>query len=257
MSFTFNGINSDDMGLFVERYPERPFPTRKQSVYDVHGRSGSIIVDENAFKNVTQTYEVYIKGGSAGFQAKASAIANWLLTPTGYANLTDSYNTTVYRKARFTGGVSFLNALNKYGKATISFDCCPQRYPSTPETLSGVFGDSFTVPNVTGIMNGYPLITFTDWYTNWTKGTIQTDSILITLPRTTNHQPGITIETTTLYVDFEKQIVYDGWGYVVDSVTISGEWKPVSSNETIITTDTSGSGFPAPTIEVQTRRWYL
>jgi phage-related protein len=81
MSFTFNGINSDAMGLFVERYPERPFPSRKQSVYSIKGRSGDLIVDENAFTNVTQTYEVYILGGSAGFQAKATAIANWLLSP--------------------------------------------------------------------------------------------------------------------------------------------------------------------------------
>jgi hypothetical protein len=150
-----------------------------------------------------------------------------------------------------------LNSLNKYGKATISFDCCPQRYPSTPETLSGVFGDSFTVPNVTGIMNGYPLITFTDWLTYWSKGTIQTDNILITLPTTSDHQPGISIQPTTLYVDFENQIVYDGFGYVVDNVTFTGEWKPVGNNETIITTETNGSDFASPTIEVQTRRWYL
>ena len=150
MSFTFNGVNSADMGLFVERYPERPFPSRKQSTYNIHGRSGDLIVDENAFSNTTQSYEVFILGGSAGFQAKATAIAHWLLSPVGYADLTDSYDSTIYRKARFTGGVSFLNALNKYGKATITFDCCPQRYPSTPESLNGVLG-AMTTNNTTNL----------------------------------------------------------------------------------------------------------
>lgn len=255
MSFTFNGINSDTMGLFVERYPERPFPSRKQSTYAIKGRSGDLVVDENAFSNVTQNYEVYIKGGSVGFQAKASAIAHWLLSPNGYVNLTDSYDPTVYRKARFTGGVSFLNSLNKNGKATISFDCCPQRYPVTAEKLTGNLGDTFTIPTVPGIMDGYPLIVISDWITMLTKGTIETDTLEITIPLVDDHQQGVIQRPTTITIDFEERTIIDGDGYVVDGATITGTWDALGSGSTIVTAQTAGS--TVPTIEVFTRRWYL
>lgn len=248
MSFTFNGINSDAMGLFVERYPERPFPSRKQSIYDIHGRSGDLIVDENAFSNVTQTYEVYILGGSVGFQAKATAIAHWLLSVVGYANLTDSYDPTVYRKARFTGGVSFLNALNKFGKATITFDCCPQRYPITPEALTGVLGDTFTIPSVPELVNGLPLIAVSDWVKNDTSGTFQTDTLDITIPTIGTNQ-------TKIYIDFETRTIYNATGYRVTSAVVSGTWNSMGSGDTIVTTKTAGT--TTPTIEVLTRRWYL
>lgn len=248
MSFTFNGINSDSMGLFVEKFPERPFPSRKQSIYDIHGRSGNLIVDENAFSNTTQSYEVFILGGSTGFQAKATAIAHWLLSPAGYANLTDSYDPTVYRKARFTGGVSFLNSLNKYGKATITFDCCPQRYPSTPETLSGVLGDTFTVPNVSGLMNGFPLITINNWVKNDTSGKFETDTLEITIPQIGTNQ-------TKIYIDFESHTIYNATGYRVYSAVVSGTWNSLGSGDTIITTKVAGS--TTPTISVETRRWYV
>ena len=248
MSFTFNGINSDAMGLFVERFPERPFPSRKQSTYDIHGRSGNVIVDENAFTNTTQTYEVYILGGSSGFQAKASAIAHWLLSVKGYADLTDSYDSTVYRKARFIGGVSFVNSLNKFGKATISFDCCPQRYPVTGETLTGNLGDTFTVPNSSDLMDGLPLITINNWVANDTSGTFVTNTLSVTIPT-------IGVSQTKIYIDFERRIIYNATGYRVYSAVISGTWDALGSNATIVTTKTGGS--TTPTISVDTRRWYL
>ena len=248
MSFTFNGVKSDDMGLFVERYPERPFPTRKQTVYNIHGRSGDLVVDEDAFSNVTQTYEVYILGGSAGFQAKARAIAHWLLSPVGYASLFDSYEPTTYRKARFTGGISFLNSLNKYGKATISFDCCPQRYPLNGETLSGNLGDTFTIPTVSDIMNGLPLITIYDWVANDTSGKIETSSLEITIPT-------IGYSQTKIIIDFETRTIYNATGYRVTSAVVSGTWNSIGSGEQIVTTKTAGS--TTPTVSVITRRWYL
>lgn len=248
MSFTFNGINSDAMGLFVERFPERPFPSRKQTTYNIHGRSGDLIVDENAFSNTTQTYDVYILGGSAGFQAKARAIAHWLLSPVGYADLTDSYDPTIYRKARFVEDVSFLNSLNKYGKATISFDCCPQRYPVTPESMSGNLGDTFTVPSVPDLINGLPLITINNWVKNDTSGKVATDTLEVTIPVIGTNQ-------TKIYIDFETRTVYNATGFRVNSAVVSGTWDALGSGDTIVTTKTAGT--TTPTIEVLTRRWYL
>lgn len=248
MSFTFNGINSDTMGLYVEKYPDRPFPSRKQNVFQIHGRSGDLIVDENAFSNVTQNYEVFILGGSQGFQARASAIANWLLSPVGYADLTDSYDPTVYRKARFIGGIEFVNSLNKYGKATIAFDCCPQRYPVTPETLNGVLGDTFTIPNTAYLVNGLPLISINNWVANNTSGTIVSGGLTITIPKLSTNE-------NTIFVDFETRTIFNDAGDRITDATVSGTWSALGSGDTIVTTKTTGSS--TPTIEVKTRRWYL
>lgn len=246
MSITFNGITSDSLGLYVERFPERPFPSRKQTTYQIHGRSGDLIVDENAFSNVTQNYEVYILGGAQGFQAKAKAIANWLLAPAGYCDLVDSYDPTVYRKARFIGGISFVNSLNKFGKATLSFDCCPQRYPSPDEVLTGVLGDTFTIPSTANLMSGYPLISITNWLANDTSGTIVAGGLTITI--------GKLSATQSIFIDFETRTVFNESGDRVEA-TISGAWSQLGSGDTIVTTKTTGTTSPA--ISVKTRRWYL
>ena len=248
MSFTFNGINSDAMGLFVERYPERPFPSRKQSVYDIHGRSGSLVVDENAFTNVTQTYEVYILGGSTGFQQRATKIAHWLLSVEGYATLTDTYDPTVYRKARFTGGVSFLNSLNKFGKATISFDCCPQRYPATGEVLTEYFGVPVTIPTVDGIMPSYPLIILNHFQAG-AAGTISTDDLTITFTALASGK-------SKIYIDFETHTFIDNNGNTVSEFSASGKWTMLGNGDTITTLLTT-LVTPIPTYSVQTRRWYV
>ena len=243
MSFTFNGINSETLGLFVEKYPERPFPSRKQSSYDIHGRSGNLIVDENAYTNVTQTYEVYILGGTTGFQQRASQIAHWLLSVVGYANLTDSYDSTVFRKARFTGGVSFLNSLNKFGKATISFDCCPQRYST--EKLTGNLGSTFTIPNSNALMDGLPLITLSNWSTT-NRGSITTPTMQISIPQLLTPQ-------SKIYIDFEKQSIYNGSGTILTDITTTGTWDAVGDGDQIVTVQI-GTGTTVP-VAVEPRRW--
>lgn len=246
MSITFNGITSDSLGLYVERFSERPFPSRKQSIYQIHGRSGDLIVDENAFSNVTQNYEVYIRGGAQGFQAKAKAIANWLLGPAGYCDLVDSYDPTIYRKARFIGGVNFVNSLNRFGRATLSFDCCPQRYPLPDEVLTGVLGDTFTIPNVPTLMSGYPMIEISNWTANDVSGTIVASGLTITIPQQS--------ETHSIFIDFETRTVFNESGDRIEA-TISGTWVQLGSGDTIVTTKTTGT--TAPAISVNTRRWYL
>lgn len=247
MSFTFNGENCETMGLYVEKYPVRPFPARKQNIYQIHGKSGDLIVDENAFSNVTQNYDVYILGGSQGFQTRAKAIANWLLSPAGYKTLTDSYDPTVYRMARFVGGIEFLNSLNKYGRATIAFDCCPQRYPIGGEELTGVLGDTLTVLSQTTLMKGLPFIQIDNWVANDTSGSIETDSLTIAIPVLDANQAHI-------YIDFETHAIYNDSGVRIGA-TVTGTWNPVGSGENIVTTKSSGSTSPA--ITIQTRRWYL
>ncbi len=133
MSFTFNGENCESHELIVQYYPARAVPARKQEIVSIPGKSGDEVIDEEAFTNCTQEYEVYFRKGVTNFAARAEEIVHWLLSPTGYADLTDTYDRAGrVQKARVIGGMSFVNHLCKYGSGIIQFDCQPQRYEEHP-----------------------------------------------------------------------------------------------------------------------------
>lgn len=134
MSITWNGVNSDTIGVIVERIPNRYVPTRRFSPQQVAGRNGNILLVDKSFPNVEQEYEVYLSAEAQGLPSVARACAEWLMGPDGYCRLEDSYDTTVYREAFLMGGYDLENILNKFGRCTITFSCKPQKYLLTGDT---------------------------------------------------------------------------------------------------------------------------
>lgn len=131
---TFNGITSDSIGVIVERIPNRFIPTRRFVEQEVAGRNGNVLIADRSFPNVMQEYEVYLSAESQGLPSVARACAEWLCTPTGYAVLTDSYDTSVLREAFLVDGFNVENSLNKFGRCTITFSCKPQKFLLTGQT---------------------------------------------------------------------------------------------------------------------------
>lgn len=250
MSFTYNGVNCETLGMFVENFPSRPFPQRKQTVYSVAGRSGDLIVDENAYTNVVQEYDVFVKGGTVSLQDQLSVIAQWLLGHAGYADLTDSYDTSIYRRARVANAVEFLNSLNKYGKATIQFDCEPQRYPTTPEVLTTTFDDvaqTLTYPSGIGLLPAYPRIEITGKQTS-------------ACPRIVAGNLQIDIATSAainkIVIDFATQSIYNAYTNQRPLLTSAiGTWDMLTDGDTVtLTNETSNSSMTAT---VYTRRYKI
>lgn len=132
MSITFHGVSSDSLGLIVEHYPSYNIPARKMSAFSVAGRSGDILYQENAYENVIQDYDVYIRKGTALTQSIQKVIA-WLMVD-GYARLEDSYNANQFRLAYCNNAAEIANALNEFGRCTLSFTCMPYRYLTSGET---------------------------------------------------------------------------------------------------------------------------
>lgn len=128
MSFWFNGISSDDKHVVVEKYPDYTIPARKFSTADASGRTGTIYITTDGFANIKQAYQVYMHDDQYSLEYVARSLAEWLLSPSGYCNLTDSYNPHSYRKAIFTGPINIQNIFNKYGRVTLEFDCDPRRW---------------------------------------------------------------------------------------------------------------------------------
>lgn len=144
MSITFNGTNGNTLGCIVERYPDRPFPERLVDSVRVPGRNGNL-TRKQGYANVALSYEVYFSGEGSSMQTVADAVAAWLLSPSGYCRLEDSYDTTVYRMAQYIGPVDVRNYINKFGRVTLNFDAMPQRWLKTGETpVAHVDGDVIT-----------------------------------------------------------------------------------------------------------------
>lgn len=120
--FVYNGIRSEDMGLVVQYYPAQPKPQRRVTKIAVPGRNGVLRIPEDSWENVTCTYNCYLRGGPV----QASAVAEWLYSSSGYAELRDSYHEGGFRLAAFDGPADIENILNRRGRITISFDCRPE-----------------------------------------------------------------------------------------------------------------------------------
>lgn len=136
---SFNGISSDDLGLIVEKYPTRPIPKRKEQKWSVAGRNGDVLGVEDAWENVTRTYDCYISAEFrlGGLQRAADRIAEWLQAAS-WATLWDDYDADTFVMAHFTGPVDVDNIINKFGRVKLTFDCWPQRFltsGSEPVTL--------------------------------------------------------------------------------------------------------------------------
>lgn len=127
--FIFNGTNSTELGITISEYPETPFPERVIETYQVPGRSGDLVFDTGSYSNVTQSYEAWYKAPK-GFTSYdfIRYISKWLLFPTGYQVLEDSCFPDVFRLAMYTGPADIGTFFAKYGKATLEFNCMPQKY---------------------------------------------------------------------------------------------------------------------------------
>lgn len=137
--FLFNGTNrqglivyggeaSDDYGIVVSEAPVFDRPVRKTEVFNVPGRNGSILFQQNAFEDVTRTYKVWVSEGNDNLVDKVNAISAWLFSKTGYQRLEDSFEPDVFRLAYYSGGNEFSNQLLMAAEADLSFTCRPERF---------------------------------------------------------------------------------------------------------------------------------
>lgn len=55
-------------------------------------------------------------------------IMEWLHSADGYAELSDTYDTTHYREAVFVDATDISNSWNEHGRAVVSFRCRPERF---------------------------------------------------------------------------------------------------------------------------------
>ena len=141
----WGGENSTNYGIVVGESPVFDKPKRKQTVYNVIGRNGSILMQQDAFEDVVRTYKVWIaedSGNDATLTDRVSAITAWLNSKSGYQELEDSFEPDYFRLAYYSGGDSFSDNMMQYGESELNFTCRPERFLKTGKTAVTVSNGS-------------------------------------------------------------------------------------------------------------------
>ena len=191
MSFTFNGVSSDNYKVTVEKCPSYPVAQRVVEHIQVPGRNGDLIRDTGAYGNVEQTYSIWFDGRNDSMQEAARAIALWLNGSKGYCRLEDTYDQDVYRMAVMSNYTEYRNFRNRLGRADVTFSCKPQRFLKSGETMTVVTGN--TLAN--SYMDCFPIYAVTG------NGDVTVNGSTFTVANNAGN---------TVYVDSETQDCWSG-----------------------------------------------
>jgi len=152
----FGGERSDNYGMVVSEPPSFERAVRKQTIFNVPGRNGAVIFQEDAWEDVNRTYNVFIpedltedSGGivTGTLAERVNDFEAMLNSKNGYQRLTDNFEPDYYRLAYYSGGDTFTNELLEVGRAELIFTCRPERFLISGETAINVKnGDSLVNP---------------------------------------------------------------------------------------------------------------
>lgn len=228
--FTFNGTSSSDFGLVVSNVAVYGSPARVVEKIQIPYRNGDLLIDSGAYNNYIVTYDVAI---ITNVEQNMRDIADWLLNTSGYCELSDDYNPDTFWMASYYNQLEYtMTALNRYGSATIAFDCKPQRYLKTGQSATA-FTANGTISNPTN-MASRPIIKVTGNGTSVVNGT----SI------TTSGNSGVTI-----VIDCERMQCYTGSTNKSDKVTMD-DYPTLAPGSNSITVGHSK-------VEITPRWWQL
>lgn len=129
----YGGESSADYGMVVSEAPAYKRPARKQTVYTVPGRNGSIVFQEDAWEDVPRTYNMWAAAGIDTLVDKLDAFMAVLNSTNGYARLEDNFEPDVFRLGYYSGGEEFANHMTQYGDGVLTFTCRAEKFYKSGE----------------------------------------------------------------------------------------------------------------------------
>lgn len=216
-SFTFDGENSLDNGIYISGEAAYNAPERAVEMITVPGRNGAIAMDQGRFENIEVTYPAgCFASDEEGFANKIAEFRNILASRYSYKRLTDTYNPDEFRMALYKSGLEVETAIhNSAGEFDITFDCKPQRWLVSGETMR-VFTSNGTITNPT-LFDAKPLLVVTGY------GDIGIGNDILTIEGTSASQ--------VIYIDCDTQEAWSLSGSAMiprnDYIRNAGESFPV------------------------------
>ena len=220
-SFTIDGVNSLDYGVYISAGGAYDAPMRAVEVVNIPGKDGALLLDQGRFDNVTVKYPAGCFANSKEeFAAKIATFRSLLASKYEYVRLTDTYNPDEFRLASFRSGMSVSpKVYNRAGEFEIEFDCKPQRFLISGESPYPLAGDYQTLQDENSVAlaneSGVEIeaaTTETDKIINPTDfpskpmiritgpGTVSIGDFIITVSDIS--------ATTTVYIDCETMEIY-------------------------------------------------
>ena len=213
-TLSFNGVNCKDLGIVVETFPDREYPEKDVTITHIPGAQGDLIIDSENYKNVNRVYNIAILATrKEPFQVVAAKISKWLHSAKGYARLEDSYEPEVFRLAAYSEGNKVTSVLREAGRASVTFQCLPQRYLKLGESVH-TLTSSTTIENPTD-QTAYPLFKVTA-ATGATSGSFTVGDITVTIASI----PSVS------YIDSESQDCYSETDTINSQVTLTKGASP-------------------------------
>ena len=127
--FVYGGESSADYGMVIGEAPTFEQPNRKQTVFNVPGRNGAIVLQQDAWEDVKRVYKVWIaEDTNKSLPEIVAGLTSWLNSQNGYVRLEDSFEPDVFRLAYYSGGNNISNELLQYGETNLEFTCRPERF---------------------------------------------------------------------------------------------------------------------------------
>lgn len=254
-NFTFDGVSAKALGLIVSGDNVFNGAQRLYDEYQIPGRNGIVYISTGSYANVPVSYTVRIKP-SVSLDSSMKRIRDWLLFPDGYCKLTDTYQPNIYRMARFVGDVdATIGILCRYGEATLTFDCKPQRYFTGADnwrTIQNAPAYEFTNDS---LQEARPLFKI-EFYENDNVIVECADGAGAGATQLWEIEVDITLlpaGTGTLFYDAELGLAYWGNGdYATDAVTVTGDVK-IPALDTVYIRKSAGHN----TVKMQRRDWTL
>ena len=117
----FNGINSKDLGIKIERHNNFSSPQRVVERIKVPGRTGEIIINDNSYENIIFEYEFILDCKGSDLASKSEQISNWLHNDYTYKTLTFSNSNKVYN-AVVINKIDISRMFKTFGKALVTFE---------------------------------------------------------------------------------------------------------------------------------------
>lgn len=232
-AFIIDGESSADFGLLASCLETYSSSERSVTSVSVPGRSGDVHIDNGRFNNIEVPYEIIYGPGMTG---QIDGLNDWLTSlMTGYHKIEDTIHTDWYRMGRVSEAVDWEVRLHRMGRATVTFDCAPQKWLKSGDVpLDCTSGRSIFNPTR---KEAKPLIRVTG------TGTIMVGNRVITVT-----------EAGTSYIDIDCDMhnAYEGSANRNSNITVTGDQWPVLRASG--TTGITNTGF---TSVIVYPRWYI
>lgn len=234
-SLTFDGENSLDYGIYITGEGVYDAPRRAVEMVTIPGRNGTLAIDQGRFENIDVKYAAGAFGSTqAEYAGRMRAFRNMLASRHNYVRLEDDYHPDEFRLGLYKSGLEVKPvSMSRAGEFDIIFDCKPQRFLKSGETVITLTGTD-TITNPT-LFDSKPLLVVTG------RGNITINGVQIA------------ISATPTTIDCELMEAYNGTtSRNSDIVLTPNEFPTLAPGENTITL---GSGITK--LEITPRWWRI